>query len=114
MRTLKYGSTGPLVEFLQNLLQKIGFYFGILDGVFGNNTQSAVMKFQRNFGLIPDGIVGKATWQALSPYINGGLDFIVPTNISYNSEILKININSLKQLYPFLEIGSARKKHYRR
>lgn len=108
MRTLQYGSIGPLVEFLQNLLQKLGFYFGNIDGIFGINTQSAVIKFQQNFGLISDGVVGVNTWNALLPYINGGLDFIVPTNISYNSEILQINLNSLKTLYPFLEIGSAR------
>ena len=114
MKILKYGATGPLVEFLQNILQKIGFYFGPIDGFFGNNTLYAAIRFQQSFGLMPDGIVGTATWQALSPYINGSLGFIVPTNIRYNSEILKININSLKQLYPFLEIGSARKKYYRR
>ena len=34
---------------------------------------------------------------------------IVPTNISYNSNILNANINSLKRLYPFIDIGSAGK-----
>ena len=106
MKTLKLGSTGSLVEFLQNLLQKLGFYNGQIDGIFGNRTQNAVLAFQRSFGLVADGIVGNATWNALSPYINGSLGFIVPTNISYSSRILDINLNSLKNLYPFLEIGS--------
>ena len=107
MKTLRFGSTGPMVEFSQNLLKQLGFYTGIIDGIFGRLTLNAVTNFQRNFGLTPDGVVGSATWNALSPYINGRLGFIVPTNISYSSSILNININSLKTLYPFLTIGSA-------
>ena len=107
MTTLNLGSTGPMVEFLQNLLQNLGFYNGQIDGIFGPNTQSAVRNFQRNFGLSVDGIVGTNTWRAIQPYIDGGLNFIVPTNISYSYSILQINLNSLKKLYPFLEIGTA-------
>ena len=109
MKTLKLNSTGPLVEFLQNILQVLGFYTETIDGIFGNGTRNAVIRFQRNFGLTPDGIVGFNTWRALSPYINGALGFIVPTNISYSSTILEINLNSLRNLYPFLEIGSIGK-----
>lgn len=109
MKILRIGSTGPMVEFLQNLLQQLGFYFGNIDGIFGNNTRNSVIRFQRNFGLVPDGIVGASTWRALSPYINGALGFIVPTNISYSSSILNINLNSLKMLYPFITIGSIGK-----
>lgn len=107
METLKYGSTGPLVEFLQNLLKNLGFYFGNIDGIFGTNTKNAVLNFQKSFGLSSvDGIVGPLSWNALMPYIDGGLGFIVPTNISYSYSILNINLNSLKKLYPFLEVGS--------
>ena len=109
MKTLRFGSTGPLVEFLQNLLQKLGFYLGKIDGVFSINTLNAVRSFQRSYGLVPDGIVGTNTWNALSPYINGSLGFIIPTNINYSSTILNINLNSLKSLYPFLQIGSVGK-----
>lgn len=107
MRTLKVGNTGPLVEFLQNLLIKLGFLKGNIDGIFGNNTKTAVIAFQRKYNLIPDGIVGNSTWNALTPYINGGLGFIVPTNISYSYSILQININSLKTLYPFIDVFFA-------
>ncbi len=108
MITLRLGSTGPMVEFLQNLLQKLGFYQGQIDGIFGTNTVIAVRNFQRNFSLQSvDGIVGRNTWRALQPYIDGGLNFIVPTNISYSYSILQINLDTLKRLYPFLEIGIA-------
>ena len=107
MRTLNFGSTGPLVEFLQNILKILGYYAGTIDGIYGNNTRNAVIRFQRNFGLSQiDGIVGPQTWNALSPYINGSFGFIVPTNINYSSRILQINIDSLMRLYPFIEVGS--------
>ena len=83
----------------------LGFYFGDIDGIFGNQTKNAVIDFQKSFGLSADGIVGPATWNALMPYINGALGFIVPTSISYSSSILNINLNSLKILYPFINIG---------
>ncbi len=109
METLRYGQTGPMVEFLQNLLKKLGFYNANIDGIFGNQTRNAVINFQKAFGLNPDGIVGPLTWRALRPYINGSLGFIIPTNISYSYSILQINLNTLKNLYPFLEIFSIGK-----
>ena len=109
MKTLRFGSAGPMVEFLQNILKILGFYSGEIDGNFGNSTKNAVINFQHSFGLVDDGIVGFRTWNALMPYINGGLGFIVPTNIHYSYSILEININSLKRLYPFLEISSVGK-----
>lgn len=97
-----------MVEFLQNILIYLGLYTGKIDGVFGPDLKNAVIQFQRQNGLIADGIVGPRTWLALRPYIDGGLGFIVPTNIRYSSSILQINLESLKRLYPFIEITSAR------
>lgn len=53
------------------------------------------------------GIVGTNTWLRLKPYYSGALGFIIPTNISYSSEILKINLTTLKDLYPFIEITNV-------
>ena len=36
-----------------------------VDWIFGSQTENAVRRFQEIFGLVPDGIVGRATWYAL-------------------------------------------------
>ncbi len=107
MKTLRTGSTGPIVEFLQNILKILKLYAGKIDGIFGPNLKNAVIQFQTQNNLTTDGIVGTRTWLALRPYIDGGLGFIVPTNISYSSSILQMNLDSLKRLYPFIEIASV-------
>lgn len=64
--TVKVGSTGPDVTYLQQRLIALGYLTGTADGVFGTGTQAAVIKFQQAKGINPaDGEVGPATWAAL-------------------------------------------------
>lgn len=60
-RILKIGSVGPDVKELQLILQSLGYDPGPIDGIYGIRTMNAVIKFQRNNGLVPDGIVGPKT-----------------------------------------------------
>lgn len=71
MENLRYGSTGPHVELLQLGLQRSGYISSPPDGKFGPQTQSAVIRFQRQNGLSPDGIAGPLTFSALKPYLTG-------------------------------------------
>ncbi|KLA34278.1 hypothetical protein B4080_5984 [Bacillus cereus] len=59
---LRGGSTGYLVQELQEFLRNIGYYSGRIDGQFGRVTEQAVRNYQRDRGLVADGIVGSKTW----------------------------------------------------
>lgn len=42
-------------------LRFLGFYGGAIDGIVGNGTIGAIEEFQRNYGLVVDGIYGAKT-----------------------------------------------------
>jgi g-D-glutamyl-meso-diaminopimelate peptidase len=71
METLTLGSRGPNVKLIQSLLARIGYNTGAIDGVFGSQTRTAVIEFQRDNGLVPDGIVGPATWRPFESFLRG-------------------------------------------
>jgi N-acetylmuramidase/Putative peptidoglycan binding domain len=59
MPVLKMGDTGDDVKKLQAALRVTA------DGDFGPATKAAVLAFQQEHNLYPDGVVGPATWTAL-------------------------------------------------
>jgi peptidoglycan hydrolase-like protein with peptidoglycan-binding domain len=63
---LRRGMRGAAVIGLQSRLQALGLYIGPTDGIFGGQTEEAVIAAQQRFNLLPDGIVGAATWTALT------------------------------------------------
>jgi peptidoglycan hydrolase-like protein with peptidoglycan-binding domain len=60
------GMVGGQVKFVQELIKGLGYDPGPIDGVFGFATERAVIAFQRDKGLDPDGVVGPATQAAIS------------------------------------------------
>jgi peptidoglycan hydrolase-like protein with peptidoglycan-binding domain len=63
--TIQRGASGEAVKLLQRLLRSFGYDPGAVDGQFGPNTERAVKKFQDDFLLSSDGIVGPETWGLL-------------------------------------------------
>ena len=57
--TLRRGSRGDPVKLVQTRLHLDA------DGIFGPATEAAMRQFQRDHGLVPDGIVGPLTWAAI-------------------------------------------------
>jgi hypothetical protein len=57
---LKVGSAGEPVVILQRKLRGLGYHL-VVDGDFGPGTRNAVVHFQKEHGLKPDGIVGPRT-----------------------------------------------------
>ncbi|MBD2168591.1 peptidoglycan-binding protein [Calothrix membranacea FACHB-236] len=89
------GTVTPAVRDVQTFLKQQGFYNGSIDGIYGPNTYSAVVTFQRSRNLTADGRIGQNTWEAL-------LD-------AYNRNT-PVNSNNLSQYSPntapILKIGS--------
>ena len=46
---------------IQQRLKKWGYYTGAIDGILGPKSITAIKKFQKNNGLVVDGIVGPKT-----------------------------------------------------
>jgi uncharacterized YkwD family protein len=70
---ISYGSRGEQVRQIQQCLNNIPVTGRLaVDGVFGNGTRNAVMAFQRQFGLSPDGLVGPVTWNAIMQECQSG------------------------------------------
>lgn len=61
----RYGSQGDEVISIQSKLLELGYYTGQVDGIFGPLTQSAVIRYQKDYGLTADGIAGAKTMKSL-------------------------------------------------
>ena len=83
MPLIRRGSRGDWVKKLQRMLEITA------DGIFGPQTESAVRIWQRNHGLLIDGIVGTQTWasfqnipaQKPNPPPNSGYRLIGTTHV---------------------------------
>ena len=65
--TLRKGSTGEYVTLLQTKLIQRGYDLAPYgaDGKYGDKTATAVRMFQKDNGLVQDGVTGANTWNAI-------------------------------------------------
>ena len=76
---LQLGATGDEVRVVQYYLAVIGTFYETVPvisvtGVFDESTRDAVIAFQKTYGLVPDGIIGRLTWQDIYRAYKGILD----------------------------------------
>lgn len=63
--TLRKGDRNEYVRHWQMFLNLHGYACGNADGIFGPKTDTAVRKWQKDHGLVVDGIIGPKTWASL-------------------------------------------------
>ena len=104
---LQVGSTGDDVRTAQIRLNRISTNFpsipkiALTDGIFAEDTEAAVRRFQEVFNLTPDGIIGKSTWYTIQNIYIG-----VKRLNDVNSE--GISLSEVTRQYPgSLQEGSA-------
>ncbi|WP_407657465.1 spore cortex-lytic enzyme [Massiliimalia timonensis] len=81
------GSRGPEVKAIQQELKDRGLYKGSVDGIYGQQTKDAVIKFQKQKGLSADGIAGPQTLKKLGISI-GTVPSANETNVNLLARII--------------------------
>ncbi len=94
----KRGSRGQEVRTIQTKLKNWGYYRGTVDGIYGKQTEAAVIKFQSKNGLRVDGIAGTQTLRAMGIF----------TSSSSNQSSYNANVDLLAHIV----FGEARGEPY--
>lgn len=100
--TVRYGSKGSDAKLVQQRLIDLKYLNGKADGEFGNQSVSALKAFQRNNGLVDDGVAGSGTNALLFSYLALAADetasiLPTPTPTPAAQEITKDNVVLIKQ-----------------
>jgi peptidoglycan hydrolase-like protein with peptidoglycan-binding domain len=89
-RVLRQGDQGPDILQIQRRLQRLGYYlYQSADGVYGSATRNAVIKFQQDYGLSPDGVLGYEALQVI-------LDLFSPQLGDYSFKVLVLQTQLIK------------------
>lgn len=64
-RALAEGDVGGEVQLIQSRLKSAGYFNGVCNGKFRYDTTAALKKYQRDHGLIPNGVVSTKVYESL-------------------------------------------------
>ncbi|MGW5684663.1 L,D-transpeptidase family protein [Nonomuraea sp. NPDC003754] len=90
-KTLKLGSKGSAVVWLQKRLRELSYLPGKADGRYGGSTLAAVWAFQKVNGIRPTSTVGRRTWDALENPKQ-------PQVLVKNGKPTRVEVNLTKQI----------------
>jgi len=83
-----WGMRGQQVRQVQQKLKQWGYFDGTVDGIFGQATYDAVVRFQKKNGLKADGVAGQQTLAAMG--ISSGQSAVAASasaGVSYQNEV---------------------------
>jgi N-acetylmuramoyl-L-alanine amidase len=97
--TLRYGSRGAAVVYLQQRLTALRYDVGPVDGIFGYSTLHGVYAFQKVQGIGVDGIVGPVTWSRIAgPYV---------PRARYNRSAASVEVNLTRRVVYLTRSGAV-------
>ena len=70
----------------QCLLTYLGYDTGGVDGIWGDKSRQATEKFQKDYGLEPDGVFGDATFARIKEVIATGEQPVVKDNLTVSAD----------------------------
>lgn len=96
-KTLRRNDESEDVKVLQRELEKRGYELGAIDGIFQDQTEAAVKKFQQDNGLKNDGIAGALTLAKLGIQIKA-INTEIPENLNRWKDLAEGTIEFYKEI----------------
>ena len=106
---LEPGSTGSDVQLVQQLLYDLGYYTPKPNGTYDEATADAVLRFQTDYGLYQDGIVGDLTLSVMQNHSGRTFgNFIQPAKTAEDDLVIGTKGDEVRELQKkLLRLGYA-------
>lgn len=106
---LQVGSRGADVSELQATLKLLGYYDGAVNGIYSEQTATAVSAFQKAAGLTVDGVTNSTTWNRLFPPATAASSPSTPSTVVCEQPVTSVPPQTASQPqtanFPILQVG---------